>query len=129
MDSVNPLCKLSSLEKSRICALVFNFKIRHWKRPTPLSDLGCAQNPITFSTEDGQNAAHGDRYYEWMISCYESVPASSTFAVYYLSYSHDKSNASSSNYVFTHSRASNTQGIVLTDAYNDIRIDNLFSSK
>ena len=127
LDSVNPICNLSSLERSRICTLVFKFNGPYRTRPTTLHNFGCARNLITFSTEDGKNAAHDDQYFEWMIPCYESVPEYAIFLAYYLSYRKD--NTSSSNYVFTYFRSTNSESIFLMKAYNDVRIDDILSQK
>ena len=129
-DAVNPLCKLSSIGRSRICILVFSANFASMEQLTPVHNLGCAKNQITFLSEDGQNALSGDQYYEYiMISCYESVPEHSTFSVYYVSHIYEESKASRSNSIFTYVRSSKSTSINLTGAYNDPRIDNIFSKK
>ena len=127
-DSVKPLCKLGRVQRSRICTLVFGFTFAY-SESTPIYNFGCAENQITFLTEYGQNALNGDEYYEWMISCYKSIPMYSTFSTYYISYTYEKSDSVNSNYIFTYIRSSKGTSINLTGAYNDQRFGNIFSKK
>ena len=136
LDSDDTLCKLSSHERSRICAIIFDFN--YFKGdPTPLHNLVCAKNPLTFLTENGENAANGEQYHKWMISCYKT----STYyninplSAHYLSYAYEKDNendndkASNSHYIFTYIRSIKSPNISLTGVYNDVRFENIFSRK
>lgn len=114
----DPLCKLNSEEKLRICVVVFNstyFEAVEFPHSTVGEVEGtCKRKTVYFRTERGKSEATEREFVEWMMSC-ESSDIKEGFP-YFLS------QAYRSNEIFVYSRENDTQQMFLDNLSTNVRL-------